>query len=172
MDTSSEIFCPVCKLKNEASAAICIHCQSPLQPFETMGHRTTRKVTAESQGFDLDELRKQIDIPKEGIAVVLQESGQEIATVKEKRFILGRKIDNVAETILDLSAFGAYGLGVSRLHLLVQKSKDGYEVSDMDSTNGTWLNDDEELIPNKFYPISSGTRIRMGKMSVILLFGG
>ncbi|MBS4015505.1 MAG: FHA domain-containing protein [Candidatus Latescibacteria bacterium] len=171
MNTASEIFCPVCKLKNDASATVCVHCQSPLHASEIISHRTTRKVSGEAQAFDTDELQKRLGIPADGIMVVLQESGQEIATVKEKRFILGRKVENVHETILDLSAYGAYGLGVSRLHLLIQKTKNGYEVSDMDSTNGTWLND-EELIPNKFYPISSGARIRLGKMYIALLFGG
>lgn len=171
MTTDSEIFCPVCKLKNEATAKICVHCQSPLHPGEIISYRTTRKVSGEGQAFDTDEFRKRVGIPTDGIMVVLQESGQEIATVKEKRFILGRKVENIHETILDLSAYGAYGLGVSRLHLLIQKTKNGYEVSDMDSTNGTWLND-EELIPNKFYPVSSGARIRMGKMYIALLFGG
>lgn len=171
MNTASEIFCPVCKLKNEASATVCVHCQSPLHPGEGAGFRTTRKVSPEFQTFDTDELQRRLGIPADGIMVILQESGQEIAIVKEKRFILGRKVENIHETILDLSAYGAYGLGVSRLHLLIQKTKNGYEVSDMDSTNGTWLND-EELIPNKFYPINSGARIRMGKMYIALLFGG
>jgi pSer/pThr/pTyr-binding forkhead associated (FHA) protein len=171
MKTDSEIFCPACKLKNDASATVCVHCQSALHPSEIISYRTTRKVSGEGQTFDTDEFRKRVGIPTDGIMVVLQESGQEIATVKEKRFILGRKVENIHETILDLSAYGAYGLGVSRLHVLVQKTKNGYEVSDMDSTNGTWLND-EELIPNKFYPISSGAQIRMGKMYIALLFGG
>lgn len=158
-------------MKNDASATVCVHCQSPIHPNKIINYRTTRKLGAEDQALDTDELHKRLGFPTDGVMVVLQESGQEIATVKEKRFILGRKVDNIHETILDLSAYGAYGLGVSRLHLLIQKTNNGYEVSDMDSTNGTWLND-EELIPNKFYPITSGARIRMGKMNIALIFGG
>ena len=170
MDTPSEIFCPVCKLKNETSATVCAYCGSSLLAHQ-VSRRTTQKVSGETQLFDTDELQKNIGIPKDGVTILSQESGQEISTVKESQFILGRKIENVQETIIDLSAFGAYGLGVSRLHVLVRKTKNGYEISDMDSTNGTWLND-ERLEPNKFYPITSGSKIRLGKMYIILIFGG
>ena len=169
MNTPSEIFCPVCKLKNEATATVCTFCGSSLIPHE-LSRRTTQQVSGETQLFDTDELQKKIGIPKDGIAILSQESGQEIATIREFKFVLGRKIENVKETIVDLSAYGAYGLGVSRLHVLVQKTKNGYEISDLDSTNGTWLND-ERLEPNKFYPITSGSKIRLGKMYVIILFG-
>ncbi|PKN94506.1 MAG: hypothetical protein CVU44_05325 [Chloroflexi bacterium HGW-Chloroflexi-6] len=170
MTALPEIFCPVCKLKNEATATVCVHCQSPLQTHNT-GHRTTQRMAGSTQLFDTDELQKNATIPDDGIVILSQESGQEIAVVKKDKFVLGRLVENVEETIIDLSPFGAYGLGVSRLHVLVRKTKAGYEISDMDSTNGTWLND-EQLVPNKFYPITSGSNIRMGKMYVIALFGG
>ncbi len=166
MNTPAEIFCPVCKFKNEVSAKVCVHCQSPLTEVE---HRTTQRMPGVTQLFDTDELIKNAHIPEDGIVILSQESGQEIAANSEEKFILGRTVEGVEETIIDLSAFGAYGLGVSRLHVLVRKTATGYEISDMDSTNGTWLND-EELVPNKFYPIDSGSHIRMGKMQIIVLF--
>lgn len=167
--SKSEIFCPVCKLKNEANATVCAHCQSPLTA-EKPSHRTTQRMEGATHLFDTHELEIKTGIPDEGMAILSQESGQEIALVTENKFILGRKVDNVEETIVDLSAYGAYGLGVSRLHVLVRKTEKGYEICDMDSTNGTWLND-EELAPNKFYPIASGAHIRMGKMHIIAIFG-
>ncbi|MDX9992140.1 MAG: FHA domain-containing protein [Anaerolineales bacterium] len=168
MNAPEEIFCPVCKLKNEASASICAHCQSPLTGLES-GLRTTKRLAGVTKIFDTDELLKNVSIPKSGVVIVSQESGQEIAVVQEDKFVLGRSAEGIEETVVDLSAFGAYGLGVSRLHVLVQKTKKGYEISDMDSTNGSWLND-EELVPNKFYSIRSGDNIRMGKLYLIVLF--
>jgi hypothetical protein len=166
MNTPAEIFCPVCKFKNEVSAQVCVHCQSPLAEVES---RTTQRMPGITQLFDTDELIKNAHMPEDGVVILSQESGQEIAVNHDERFILGRTVEGVEETIIDLSAFGAYGLGVSRLHILVRKTVSGYEISDMDSTNGTWLND-EELVPNKFYPIASGSHIRMGKMQIIVLF--
>ena len=168
MSASEEIFCPVCKLKNEASATVCVHCQNPLTSNKP-GLRTTKRMSGVTMAFDTDELLRNVNIPKDGIVIASQESGQEIAVVQEEKFILGRAAESIEEAVVDLSAFGAYGLGVSRLHLLVQKTKNGYEISDMDSTNGTLLNE-EELVPNRFYSISSGDHIRVGKLYIIVLF--
>ncbi len=167
MDNVIEVFCPVCKLKNESSATVCVYCQSPIPPHD-VNRRTTQRVGGETQVFDTNELKKRVGIPTDGIMILSQESGQEIEVVKDSRFVLGRKVENVDERIVDLSAFGAYGLGVSRLHALIQRTRNGYEISDMDSTNGTWLND-QQLVPNRFYPLTSGDR--MGKMYIIVLFG-
>jgi hypothetical protein len=168
MSEPIEVFCPACKLKNDADATICAHCQTPL-PQQENNTRTTKRMSGETKLFDTEELIKNASIPDDGIVIISQESGQEIATILHKRFILGRAAEGVKEPIIDLSAFGAHGLGVSRLHILVQRTETGYEISDMESTNGTWLNE-QEALPNRFYPVNSGDSIRMGKMYVSVLF--
>lgn len=168
MSVPIEVFCPACKLKNDAHATICAHCQTPL-PLQENNMRTTTRMHGETKLFDTEELIKNASIPENGIVIISQESGQEIATILDKRFILGRAAEGVREPLIDLSAFGAHGLGVSRLHILVQKTETGYEISDMESTNGSWLNE-QEVLPNRFYPISSGDSIRMGKMCIMVLF--
>jgi len=168
MDNLADVFCPACKLKNDASARVCIHCQA-LLPFQGVHPRTTRRASGETKLFDTAELIKNMPIPEDGMVIISQESGQEIAVVKEPRFILGRAAAGIQEPVVDLSAFGAYGLGVSRLHALIQKNDAGYELSDLDSTNGTWLNDNE-VLPNRVYTLKNGDTLRMGKMLVSLLF--
>ena len=168
MSVSEEVFCPICKLKNESSARVCAHCQSPL-PLQENNVLTTRRMGGETKLFDTEGLIKNANIPDDGIILMSQESGQEIATILEKKFILGRTAGGIKETIIDLSAFGAHGLGVSRLHVLVQKTETGYEISDMESTNGTWLNE-QEILANRFYPVKSGDTILMGKMLISILY--
>ncbi len=168
MDNLADVFCPVCKLKNDASARVCIHCQAIL-PFQEVNLRTTRRTGGETKLFDTAELIKNTPIPEDGMVIISQESGQEIAVVKDPRFILGRAAAGIQEPVVDLSAFGAYGLGVSRLHALIQKNDTGYEISDLDSTNGSWLNENE-ILPNRFYALKNGDTLRMGKMLVSLLF--
>lgn len=168
MNETAEIFCPVCKLKNDSSALVCAHCQSPL-PRPDSGPRTTNRMETVTRLFDTDELIRNAVVPSQGVIILSQESGQEIATTTDDKFILGRAVEGVPDPIIDLSAFGAYGLGVSRLHASVQKTVTGYEISDLDSTNGTWLND-QELISRKSYPIQSGDIIRLGKMYLVVMF--
>lgn len=169
MDNSLEIFCPVCKMKNEASAIFCVQCQSPLSTHE-VSKKTTKLMGGDTKMFDTDEIYEDIGIPKKGIAIVHQESGQQIGLELANKFFLGRKTEEVREALLDLSPFGAYGLGVSRHHASVQKTRSGYTLTDLNSTNGTWV-DNEQLQPNQAYPISSGAHIRLGKMQIIVLFG-
>jgi pSer/pThr/pTyr-binding forkhead associated (FHA) protein len=168
MSELNEVFCPACKLKNESFARVCVHCQTPL-PVPEGNILTTKRMGGKTKLFDTEELLKNADIPEDGIILMSQESGQEIARIVEEKFILGRAVEGVEESVIDLSPFGAYGLGVSRLHVMVQKTESGYEISDMESTNGTWLNE-QEVLPNRFYPVSSGDCIRMGKMYVSVLF--
>jgi hypothetical protein len=168
MSESTEIFCPKCKLKNDISASVCVHCQAPL-PTDENNRRTTKRMSGEETLFDIEELHPNAKIPENGFVIISMESGQEIATVTKDRFILGRTVEEARESIIDLSDFGAYGQGVSRFHVLVRKTATGYEISDMSSTNGTWLNE-QEIAPDRFYPIKSGDVIRMGKMRVSVLF--
>jgi hypothetical protein len=168
MNAAVEMFCPACNLKNDVSARVCVHCKKPLS-FSS-GPHTTRQISENAQQIAVEELLKNAPVPEDCIVIFSQESAQSIATVSDEKFILGRAAEGVREPIVDLSAFGAYGLGVSRLHVFVQKTESGYEIRDMNSTNGTYLND-ESLVPNQVYPLRSGDRIRMGKMCIIVLFG-
>jgi hypothetical protein len=132
--------------------------------------RTTELMRGKTKPFDIEELIiMNASIPKNGFVIISQESGQEIATIFDKRFILGRAEEGVKELLIDLSPFGAHRQGVSRLHILIQKTETGYEISDMETINGTWLNE-QEVVPNRFYPVSSGDSIRMGKMYISVFF--
>jgi pSer/pThr/pTyr-binding forkhead associated (FHA) protein len=52
---------------------------------------------------------------------------------------------------------------------MIRRKGDGYEILDMGSTNGTWLNQ-YLLLPDKPYPLKSGTQIRLGRLSLLVLF--
>ena len=85
--------------------------------------------------------------------------------------MIGRKTegDTSEETILDLTEFEGFKMGISRRHATIRQNESGYEVIDLSSTNGTWLND-ERLIPNKPYPFVSGSQLRVGRMRFIVLY--
>ncbi len=168
MDSSAEIFCPICKLKNDASAIFCVHCQSPLSTHQ-VSKQTVALNGKNTKIFEAQDLQKDIGIPKKGIAIRHQESGQQICIEEANHFLLGRKTDEQPEQIVDLNPYGAYGMGVSRHHAAIQKTPSGYTLADLGSTNGTWL-DDEQLTPNKPTILTSGAHIRLGKMQLSVLF--
>ena len=68
---------------------------------------------------------------------------------------------------LDLTADGGIEMGVSRRHALIRKEEQGLVIIDQSSVNGTWI-DQEQLIPDRAYPLSHATQVRFGHLPVQL----
>lgn len=51
---------------------------------------------------------------------------------------------------------------VSKRHAMIQKIKDAFFITDLDSTNGTFVNENP-VPPGKYVRIEPGDRIRIGK---------
>lgn len=80
----------------------------------------------------------------------------------EDEILLGRK--NITEQrVLDLSAFDAYALGVSRIHAALSVSGDRLFLEDRGSDEGTWLGD-QLCMPFKRYEVLPGDMIRLGRL--------
>ncbi|MDK1081459.1 MAG: FHA domain-containing protein, partial [Anaerolineae bacterium] len=73
------------------------------------------------------------------------------------------------EYLVDLTPLDAINLGISRVHAMIRETKDGYQIIDMESSNGTWL-ENERLVPKKIYPLESGSRIRLGRLNILVFY--
>jgi hypothetical protein len=93
-----------------------------------------------------------------------------VAMLEEKAFILGRASAEIKtkEPLVDLTSLGV-DYGVSRTHALFLKTKDGYQITDLDSSNGTWI-ENERLVPQRPYAVESGNRIRMGRLNMLVFY--
>lgn len=166
-----ENICPVCKNKNELEAIVCGHCGAALEdPFMDPGARTK---TTDMQAVVLEGIKDwSIDrstAPDNGIAVYL-EGGFNPAYIDSKReFVIGRKVEPASDVSFDLSPAGGYHKGISRRHAIIQRTEHGYQVLDLGSVNGTWLNE-ERLVPHKAYPLTSGSHLRLGRMRLFVLY--
>jgi pSer/pThr/pTyr-binding forkhead associated (FHA) protein len=132
---------------------------------------TTRNADLGSNSAETieDLLLDQTLIPSDGIAVFLAGTAKPVFLNSQEAFVIGRKIEETSEPFLDLTNLGGYLLGLSRRHAKVRRTTLGYEIIDLSSTNGTWLND-ERLIPHKPYPLTSGSQLRLGRMRFVVLF--
>lgn len=163
-------FCSACKYKNPQDAIFCAYCGTPFSDEDSPN--TTRRV-AESTTTPTNELvSRQAQAegkPEAGISFYVLGDPHPIESRNETIVVLGRRADTsiIDETLLDLSTYGAFAMGVSRRHAVVQKNNNGYEIADMDSANGTWLNE-QRMVPKKFYPLHSGARIRLGKLVLLV----
>jgi hypothetical protein len=169
-----ENVCPACKTKNEIGVVICSHCGAKLDdPFAEWGAKTKttdmQALTPELiQEWTLKEA-KEATVPEQGISFYVEGRVNPAHMDSNGEFVLGRKSGTTAEMLLDLAPFGGYSLGLSRRHAIVRQTVDGYEVLDLGSVNGTWLNE-ERLVPHTSYPLPSGSHLRLGRMRLLVLY--
>jgi len=177
------IFCPACKMKNEMGAIICSYCNTPLKEQssqKTVMLRNIREVTGalpDSYEDFLDapapsaQRFMDFEIPSDGIVLINLENGQPISMQEEKTFILGRTSEEIKtrEPLVDLTPFDALSLGISRVHAMIRQTKDGYQITDLESSNGTWL-ENQRLAPKEPYALDSGDRIRIGRLNILVFY--
>jgi len=160
-------ICPICRTENEATAPDCQNCGAWLDGFST-------EVVAipDTANAPIPEVESFIDtsmIPEEGIGILVAGAPKPYYLHIYKELIVGRPTDATLEAVLDLSELEAYAMGVSKRHAKIRRTATGFEVMDLNSRNGTWLNAGR-LIPNKPYPFASGSQLRMGKMRLLLVY--
>nr|MBN1228350.1 FHA domain-containing protein [Anaerolineae bacterium] len=80
--------------------------------------------------------------------------------------VMGR-LDSEGKTVthLDLSPHNARELGVSRQHALLVPTAEGLYISDLDSTNGTWVNG-RYLRPGERHNLLTDDLIELGILSL------
>jgi len=89
-----------------------------------------------------------------------------------KRVIIGRSDvdDTDSKPDIDLINCNAINNGISRRHAAIDIHTDNtYVLYDLDSRNGTFLNE-TRLEPHHPYPIQSGQRIRLGRLKMTVFF--
>jgi hypothetical protein len=175
MDSASGKFCPVCKHKNEPTATVCAYCGSPLE-YSQEGPSTTRRVNRKAEETNVlpqtteEVFHKAFKPPKEGIAIYVKGFAAPVEVRTEREFTLGRLLTGDAEeAFIDLKPFGGYENGVSRRHAAIRRTVRGYEILDLGSTNGTWLNK-KRLIPEKPYPLHNGAQISLGRLQIFVIY--
>ncbi|NWF71164.1 MAG: FHA domain-containing protein [Chloroflexi bacterium] len=84
----------------------------------------------------------------------------------DERVIVGRAEKNQStQPDVDLGPFGAESLGVSRQHLTIDAHDNHLTISDLNSMNGSMLND-KKLEPNKAYPLKHGDQVTLGSFKL------
>ena len=164
-------FCPVCKNKNDREAIICVQCGASLDRYADDSAATRTTEVQESTEKIGELVVDKATIPVHGIALYVESNPRPIFSSSDEEFVIGRKVDGqeISGAIFDLSVFGGYHLGLSRRHAMIRRTKHGYDVIDLSSSNGTWLND-ERLIPNLPYPLTSGSQLRLARMRLFVLY--
>ena len=167
----SEIFCPNCNHRNADTALVCSSCGTALDGNETQ-RVAIPEYTVGQGNVPAKDASAFIDdplIPKDGVGIYIAGAPHPYYLSIDKELILGRRAGAAMDALLDLSNLNAMNMGVSRQHAMIRQLEFGYEVIDLASRNGTWLNS-ELLIPNQPYPFASGSELRLGRMELFIVY--
>lgn len=171
MSPEKEKSCPACKMLNDASSTTCIYCGIPFEGGKKETSSTTGLVLVNfsysavgTNGLSDQYARK---IPENGIAIYLSNYMHPFDVRLDSDFVIGRKTDGAPAGLLDLTPLEGYIMGVSKQHVRIQDIGNGYQITDLGSTNGTRVNE-ERLIPNQPVFLPNGSRLRLGRMPLYI----
>jgi ribosomal protein L32 len=181
---SSVQICPTCGHRNRPGTLICDNCGTNLMT----GNRSavgTRDLMREAekeadkpaqQAIDTGELRAvetagASTFTEEMVLRVEIEGGTTPMLVYPKQeIIMGRRDPNTGGMPdVDLTAYAGYRMGVSRRHAAIRLQDKQLQVSDLGSSNGTFLNG-TRLNAHRPYPLRDGDEVRLGQMVLRLYF--
>jgi hypothetical protein len=172
--------CPNCGHSNRVGVIFCENCGTNLvtgkQPI--LGTRDLVKDREEDAGHPLDTKESQA-IKSAGSGVftddmVLRieiEGGLSPMLVYPKvEIIFGRRDPSSGnQPDVDLTGYAGYRMGVSRRHAALRLHDNRLDVSDLGSSNGTFLNG-QRLGAHQPYQVRDGDEIRLGQMVFKLFF--
>jgi hypothetical protein len=164
MSDEATLICKICGHQNPASAKLCVRCQSVLQP-ETRRIEQTEELEAQLK-HGTRHLEKRLFLHIHGANEFI-----EVQLEEGKDIILGRfdPLTGKAPEV-DLSNHGAADKGVSRRHAMLTYKNGSLRLSDLNSPNFTFLNN-QKLIPNQSRMLRDGDEIRLGRLVVTVQFG-
>lgn len=108
--------------------------------------------------------------PASAVLIRIRDNPTPIELKPQEEMILGRYDGTSTSTpTLDLTPFGAYEHGVSRIHAAIRRGENTLMLVDLGSVNGTHLNG-QRLIPNQPRVLHDGDEIRVGKLVCHIYF--
>jgi len=161
------MICPQCKHSNDQNAKFCNQCGEKLIPKDN----TTTNIVGK---FDYDEMMesyeelpaplKELEDSGQRAALYLFGNDKVFSLEGKSEFILGRRVKNSPEEVdIDFEPFEGFSKGVSRAHAKILISGDLVTITDLRSSNGTYLNR-KRLMPAKAYTLAHGDIISLGSL--------
>jgi hypothetical protein len=161
-------ICSVCQFENPADATECARCGSPLESYNTT-IQVPDKPAQQQEPPDYVRVTRRPATPGDAITLFVLGHSQPLIINGHEHMILGRVAAAGPVPTIDLSGFNAHMLGVSRQHAAIRRTDEGYTLEDLDSTNGTWLNENR-LFPDKPATLQNGDLFRLGQLMMVAYF--
>jgi hypothetical protein len=156
--------CPACGAENRIGALICASCHTDL--YDSLLEKVSTK---QLHGHDTSELVDGKAPSSNPIVLYLATTEAPIALERRDNLILGRKESETDKVSLDFTPFDGKDYGVSRFHARLDGASNAPTLTDLGSTNGTYVNG-QKLQQNMPHLLRSGDEVRFGRLVVRLYF--
>ncbi|MAS37790.1 MAG: hypothetical protein CL610_27590 [Anaerolineaceae bacterium] len=161
--------CPSCSKDNPINMAICQFCGEllPLPPralsTEPVPHHPADVTSIKPPtAIEVSELRGK------GVALIVR-GHQDPILIQGSDIVLGRYDPGAQLPTVDLTPYNAGALGVSRSHARLRIQEEVCLIEDLNSTNGTWVNQ-QRLPAGKTHGLASGDVIQLGQLMLQIYF--
>lgn len=164
-------LCPRCQHANPIDATQCAKCGTDL-PVDIVtvdiSDQTLQTVTlTPAQTIPLAEQPPRVRT--DTVALHVAGEAQPLLIHDEREIILGRAVPGEPTPTIDLSPYHGHALGVSRRHAIIRWGEEGYSIEDLNSVNGTWVNE-RKLLPGQSAPLRGGDQLRLGQLLIFFYF--
>ena len=166
------VMCSTCQHQEVVGALFCSECGAQLQMVGALATQNIHTPEVYDNAFDKIPVKREVVSSVDAMTLQILDGGQLLSLEERQEFTIGRVSDG--QTIMpdiDLTSYGGYEGGVSRLHAVLKKSKDGVTIMDLGSSNGTYVNGTRLKPENESY-LSHGSVISLGKLKLQFLLQG
>jgi hypothetical protein len=167
------LICPACGHDNAFGSLICVRCYKllPAHPTTVLNTTLQRSVLDPANAPALPPATTGSLVERLGsndVNFAIKNASFVICVTRP--VILGRYgADDSSKLHVDLSPFGAFEQGISRMHAAIKRVESGLIAEDLGSSNGTWLNH-TKLQPYTPNPLNSGDILRLSTMEIRVYF--
>jgi len=111
------------------------------------------------------------ELRQDKFGLIIGENAEKLKLPTRKKLMLGRRATSQPEDddFLDLTPYRALDYGVSRQHAYIGYYDESYVLTDLGSTNGTYLGE-KRLTPYAWYSVKSGDQFRLGNLYISIVF--
>jgi hypothetical protein len=158
-------YCPFCDRNNREGALICEHCSRPLAAFTALQTRVVDETPADVHGHWQGNVPFNDDTQ---IILFVRDKSDVLVLPRQERLVLGRaNIDQSPD--IDLTQYDALDHGVSSAHAALERRDDALVITDLASTNGTYVNR-KRIHAHQPVMIHDGAEVHLGRLAIRIYF--
>jgi FHA domain-containing protein len=160
------LHCPACGRPNARQSNRCSGCGHDLSASQGVSTRKFKRVTDDG----IPNLSNTYLGETTSLVLKVRDARDPLIVRPDKDMTMGRVVEGSGSSPdIDLSAFDADELGVSRMHLMLKRVANTVVVTDLGSQNCTYINE-ERLFPHEQRVLRNGDQLRLGKLVMKVMF--